>query len=551
MAIADDFSVAVNGDIRHTSGTTTYTVLELHRFLQDLADNASTLNNDLIDITSDNPSNRSTDNIITLNGTYNIDDTAAEYLYDGSITQASGNTIYSGLKVVGAVETGTQLMIVQNNALLTDYWGTGLNEDAASNTLLQILVRTRDSGSDIDGQRLRVMAREYGDSYAEFNLTCGLGVNTAAIFTAADLNNQTASGTVSGYSAQISVTEGYRLIDVDGDGTSEAYYGEWDRGSQTINDLYEYTKYLTRRGSSDTLYGMNGQLFRGITQQFDYNSETGGDGNFDTGEVITFSSGGTGAVLAVLDNGTTGTIWMQLLTGSSPSSSDTFTGGTGSTQATVNGAPTARTISVPFIGNSTGSAIIGSYGLGIEALDLTNDDQLFDLTNTVRVPPNLVTFTVSSLIATEDRVLVGPASGGNLDVAQFALSGALTGAAVTSITIGTSIPNDTPSSGTIRVQTDSGVYKRVEYSSYTGAVFTVASTDFSSDNAADANNVFISYIDDVASATSESFTSVFVSNRDLLVRVRDGGGTPTKGFEAPATLTNTGGSVSNIRTSDE
>lgn len=551
MAIADDFSVAVNGDIRHTSGTTTYTVLELHRFLQDLADNASTLNNDLIDITSDNPSNRSTDNIITLNGTYNIDDTAAEYLYDGSITQASGNTIYSGLKVVGAVETGTQLMIVQNNALLTDYWGTGLNEDAASNTLLQILVRTRDSGSDIDGQRLRVMAREYGDSYAEFNLTCGLGVNTAAIFTAADLNNQTASGTVSGYSAQISVTEGYRLIDVDGDGTDEAYYGEWDRGSQTINDLYEYTKYLTRRGSTDTLYGMNGQLFRGITQQFDYNSETGGDGNFDTGEVITFSSGGTGAVLAVLDNGTTGTIWMQLLTGSSPSSSDTFTGGTGSTQATVNGAPTARTISVPFIGNSTGSAIIGSYGLGIEALDLTNDDQLFDLTNTVRVPPNLVTFTVSSLIASEDRVLVGPASGGNLDTAQFALSGALTGAAVTSITIDQTIPNDTPSSGTIRVQTDSGVYKRIEYSSYTGAVFTVASTDFSSDNAADANNVFISYIDDVASATSESFTSVFVSNRDLLVRVRDGGGTPTKGFEAPATLTNTGGSVSNIRTSDE
>lgn len=37
MAIGDDFSVAVNGDIRHISGTSTYMVLELHRWLQDLA----------------------------------------------------------------------------------------------------------------------------------------------------------------------------------------------------------------------------------------------------------------------------------------------------------------------------------------------------------------------------------------------------------------------------------------------------------------------------------------------------------------------------------
>ena len=85
MAIADDFSVAVNGDIRYTGTTANYTVLELHRFLQDLADDASASGGDLVDITSDTPSDRSTDNIITLLGTYNIDDTAAEHLYAGSI----------------------------------------------------------------------------------------------------------------------------------------------------------------------------------------------------------------------------------------------------------------------------------------------------------------------------------------------------------------------------------------------------------------------------------------------------------------------------------
>ena len=53
MAIADDFSVAVNGDIRHVSGTSHYTVLALHRFLQDLADDPAASGNDLLDITRD------------------------------------------------------------------------------------------------------------------------------------------------------------------------------------------------------------------------------------------------------------------------------------------------------------------------------------------------------------------------------------------------------------------------------------------------------------------------------------------------------------------
>ena len=53
MAIEADFSVAVNGDIRHESGTAHYTVLELHRFLQDIADDESPATaNDYVDITS-------------------------------------------------------------------------------------------------------------------------------------------------------------------------------------------------------------------------------------------------------------------------------------------------------------------------------------------------------------------------------------------------------------------------------------------------------------------------------------------------------------------
>jgi hypothetical protein len=56
MPIATDFSVATNGDIRHVSGSTVYSVLELHAWLQDLADDASAAGNDLLDILAPNPS---------------------------------------------------------------------------------------------------------------------------------------------------------------------------------------------------------------------------------------------------------------------------------------------------------------------------------------------------------------------------------------------------------------------------------------------------------------------------------------------------------------
>lgn len=248
MAIGDDFEVQVTGDIRHVSGSTTYTVLAFHRWLQDLADDAQAVSDDFLDITDSTPSERSTDNIIELKAPYNIDDTAAQYLYDGSITQAGGDTLYSGLVVVGSVVAGTQLQIVQDNALLTSYWGTGLNADPTANILLRVMVKTRSAAADIDGKRIRVTARELGDTYAEFSATLGQGNSTAAIFTSSDLNNPTAAGTIAGWT--ITNTEGYQGLDVDGNTVNEFYYSQWDRGSQSINDLYEYTKWIQRRGHS-------------------------------------------------------------------------------------------------------------------------------------------------------------------------------------------------------------------------------------------------------------------------------------------------------------
>lgn len=719
MAIGDDFSIATNGDIRHVSGTTRYTVLEFHRWLQDLADDAIAVANDYLDITNLTPSDRSTDNIITLLNNFNIDDTAAEYLYDGSIEQAGGDTRYSGLVVVGSVVTGTELQIVQDNATLTSYWSTGLNTDPANNILLRIMVKTRVDGANIDGGRIRVVAREFGDTYAEFTVTMGLGNNTAAIFTGDDLNNGTASGTVATWDQFTNTLEGYQSFDVTGDAVNEDYYSRWNvtgggatPASPTINDLYEYTKYIQRRTTAETIHGMNGFLFRGINAQWNYDAEGGAQpatndvyhwgtfldtgavtaGPFQVGEKVTggtsgaygrvlavdttntslvvntefgtwqnaetvtgttsgasattsaapvgqATGGGSGHILAVDDNGATGTVWVQVLKGTNPADNAVTYESTDHTQVmTVDGTITSRTLPSTFLGTSTGTAIIGAFGIGIEPDDLTNSDQLFDLTNTLRQPPANVTFTVGGLVSGEDYVLVGPEDGaGGLDYDQLGLNATLNVNSVTSIVSDTAIPSDTPTSGTIRVLDDDGLYRKIGYSSFSGSTFTLAlpanaavqidvnatagtftrasgsfiddgfeysarftgsgfanggnnatftvaevsddgltitvtnstgmvnetgsgdevlttgSWDFSAAEtqiATAANNMFISYIDELASGTSATFTVVYNVDRTVFVRVRDGGGTPIRTFETTGTVGSGGGSTTAIRTSD-
>jgi hypothetical protein len=71
MAIETDFEVQADGDVRYVGDAHGgalpgyYTVIEFHRWLQDLADDATASGDDLLDITDTTPSERSTDNIIT------------------------------------------------------------------------------------------------------------------------------------------------------------------------------------------------------------------------------------------------------------------------------------------------------------------------------------------------------------------------------------------------------------------------------------------------------------------------------------------------------
>jgi len=270
----------------------------------------------------------------------------------------------------------------------------------------------------------------------------------------------------------------------------------------------------------------------------------------------TTAVGGRGLILA--DN-TTDTIWIQLLSGQAPvnnlpmwnvAPAGTYNvADTWNTDVTI----TSFTVSPAFIGSSTGTNIIGAYGIGVVPAEAVVGDSYTDLGSQLVQPPNNVTFTVGSLVSGEDRVLVTN-DGPGVDYTQYTLNTTLSTGTETAVVLTGPIDSDTPSTGTIRIELDSGIYKYQAYTSWTGSTFTIASTSFSGDNATAPANVFVSYIDKLAASATESFTVVYNAPRTMFVRVRDGG---TAGdlegiitFEATAALGTNGGGLNAIRTSD-
>ena len=569
------------GDLHGGTSPSYVTGVELHRALMDLADAPSDSGDDQIAIIDLVPSQRlgADTNITLLNGYVLTSATAEdpqEHIYDTSITYNGGADIYDGIQVFG---NSTNIQVIQNGArVVNDFWNQpkmiAAVEDAASSTTHRFLIKTRTGGSDIDGRRLIGTQRELGTVYTEFSIGGGTnrGNNVLALTANNDLNNNTAAGTIATWDTITNASEGYVALDANADTTDEFYYSNWTVATFTKNQFYERAKWIQERvagigvdtparDADQSLYGLPGDVFRGITHSV---AISGGAGTWVEPESLSWGTGataGTGQLLAV-DNtaGASATIlYMQLLTGVVPNA-NTITGNGGATGTA--GTVTSQLISLPFVGASTGSAIIGAFGLGILPGDLAVNDSVTSLDGNPLSPPNNVVFSVTGLDITggeEDYVLVGPESGGALDLAFDTISGTLSGASVTSIVVTTPIPTDTPATGSIRVQNDEGRYVKIPYTSYTGSTYTIPSYDFSgsgdNDSVTTGNNYFPTWLDEQAVTTTETVTVVYDTNRNLVVRVRNGNtGTPAVNpivpFEAVSILGSAGGSQAVSRVLD-
>jgi len=103
----------------------------------------------------------------------------------------TGEDLFANVYTLGTIESGTDIYIYQAGAKISAWWGSGH---------IDILVKVKEFGSEIDGANVTVYARVYTDlyDYFEIDLTAG-GRNAVPLATSDDLDNTTAVATVLNY----------------------------------------------------------------------------------------------------------------------------------------------------------------------------------------------------------------------------------------------------------------------------------------------------------------------------------------------------------------
>jgi hypothetical protein len=273
VPIETDFTISATGDVRRQGGASTavYTVLELHQWLQDLADDAAATGNDLLDILAPNPSKldgprdvavASRLNLLTDGSVaFNLDDTAAQFINFGSIKQQAAAVQYSGLKTIGGIVAASPIYVVQSGSKLTKFWSDGH---------VQILVKVRTGGAFIDSGNVTAFSRKWGQSYSHFdvNLSAG-GESNAALSTALDPNVVLSEASAAALSSKVTVTFGDTTQDLGNGNGAKLYKGTIALTSScTLQEAYQYLQYLTRENSAATLNSIPGWRYRVLNSAY-------------------------------------------------------------------------------------------------------------------------------------------------------------------------------------------------------------------------------------------------------------------------------------------
>jgi len=307
--------------------------------------------------------------------------------FGGSVSINNGDDIYYGVIVYGVNSTPIPLKVIQNNVELTSHWGTGKNQ-TASNILLRIMVLGRSGGADIDNLLINVKASTWLETYAVWETGLALGESVASITTEDDPQNTSVLGTVQAYG--ITKSEGYNLLNLDGNG-NKPYIGNWSYAPQASKKhLYEFVKAILVDGSTDTLYGVDGDLWTGRLYDCVI---TPGTGLWVQNETLTWGTGataGTGHLVGVDTLTATATIRLilHLDTGVFPAAAIVITGN-GAATGTVSGTPSKMPTHPNHLAQYTG-AWIGALGIGFDSNEIGSVDSFKDLDGNIVTPPNNV-----------------------------------------------------------------------------------------------------------------------------------------------------------------
>ncbi|OGK29878.1 hypothetical protein A3I56_01760 [Candidatus Roizmanbacteria bacterium RIFCSPLOWO2_02_FULL_43_10] len=493
----------------------------------------------------------------------------------------TGENLYPNVYTLGSIEEddNQQIYIIQNGARLTEWWP----ESGAGTRQIDVLIKTKEAGTEIANGVITVFLRHYptggnADLYDHFgiDLTAG-GRNAVPLATSPDLNNTTATATVSGYSditiAFVNGTLTYSAISgtftnlepvsqavsgatgiflyqttTTGAGTmtlgnvvgtfnstniiTGGTSGATATSSSILTEAYTMSKNF-EQGSSFPYSVVIGCATRVLTQAYEYFKYVTRVGSTFSMYPTAKAQGG-----AVTHSALQGQQYIRAHEDNQTTPDNTF--------SPVKASP---------FGTFAGGKFFGAQGVWIEnmaAADIQNF-QLIDSNGVTRTPPNKQSIIITNLLSGDRVSVFKTTSGTTIDKAMYSLA-AGNNSGNSTIVVSGAIANDTPATGAIRLVDTSDLTStretRYTYTSWSGSTFSGVSPTLDRSYTASDDKAYVPFIDEQASSTSITVQVIYVSDRTILLRVRRKAAVAILPFETTGTFGSTGFSTSAIRTTD-
>lgn len=279
---ASDFAVSAGGAITEVGGSTIYPVLDLHAWLQDLADNSGPSADDNVSILGANPSqlagkrNASRPSALTLLNGVTINDAVSRRFQFGSLEQNSGDDLWTGINTIGSGLAGRSHYVVQNGVKYnsgTKWWSAGP---------VRALFKVKSAGSLIASGVVSVFSREWGYKFSHFDVDCSAGSEqVAALSVSADSNVTRLTGNYTGGTNTVTSTTPSTVVTLTVGtvsrtlgGVTKNYKGiiSWT-GTARLSEVWQALQWGCQETSNATLVGVEGWRYRKLDAAYAENQE--------------------------------------------------------------------------------------------------------------------------------------------------------------------------------------------------------------------------------------------------------------------------------------
>lgn len=305
----------------------------------------------------------------------------------------------------------------------------------------------------------------------------------------------------------VTLTHGATTQDINNGAGVRPYSIRLDPATLSWERVYRRLQYITRRGSTEPIDGVNGESYRGSTRQIEYSGQAGG--NWTEGTIVyDQTTGAQGLIVADHDDGTSGDLILRATRG-------TFGNGN-----TIGDAPSAPTVTATIaasprtiptlkfapLGNLAGTLFQAAPGMVPVLANIApgreQDYSLIDDDGITQTPPNTVPVAITS-VAVDDWVSVfrldAPfTSGGQIVKNEYTSDNTLNVAGDATFEVTTTISQEAPPAGVIRVAYDVDLEDRYNYSSFSGTTFTLTAIPNSTVSAGGADPLGITLTDTTA-----------------------------------------------------